>query len=214
MYFKNHKARMRNNEGGFTIIEIAVVILIFGIVTALVLNNYNRFTNDAILTNMAYEMALSVREAQTFGVAVSNRKVSFDTVFGVNFTIPSGSSGTSVYHLFEDVGGYENRYDHGATCPSIEEGQDTCQQQYVLQRNINIVDLWVKGSSGCQQVDDINIAFDRPNPEPLIFGDGSNYQNQNLAQITLQSPENTERHVFVRRNGQIFVDSNPECSIN
>jgi len=185
---------------GFTLIEMMVVIAIFGILTAIVVGNYSKFTNDTILTNMAYEMALSIREAQIYGVAVSNRDTDFDNKFGINFTTATGDG--SVFHLFEDSNN-DNEYGSSGSCSGI--GGDVCQQEYILQRGVKIVDLRTSSNSSvCSNPDVLNIIFDRPNPEPIITCDA------NLAQITLESPEGTKRYVFVRGNGQIFVDNEPE----
>jgi prepilin-type N-terminal cleavage/methylation domain-containing protein len=191
------------SSAGFTLIEMLVVIAIFGILTAITASNYSKFTNDTILTNMAYEMALSIRQAQIYGVAVSNRQASnFDSQFGINFYM-DGLPDTKVYHLFEDVGGNNGEYDGEGTCTT---GSDICHQEYTLQRGVVITDLWTQDLGGCNPISDsLNISFNRPNPEPVITGGAS------LAQIDLESTEGTERYVYVRSNGQIYVDNIAIC---
>ena len=173
------------------------MIAIFGILTAIVTTNYSRFSNDVVLTNMAYELALSVREAQTYGVAVSNR-VDFDKNFGINFSLVGSPKQTQVYTLFEDISA-NYAYDFGSVCNKGTPADDECYKQYTLQRNIQIVDLEV--GSSCTDVNDLAIIFDRPSPEPKING------NESVAVITLKSPEGIHRYVIIREYGQIYVDS-------
>lgn len=189
---------------GFTLLELLVVLAIFAVLTVITASNYNSFTNDTILTNMAYEMALSVRETQTYGIAVSNRSAAnFDNPFGINFSL-EGLTETQVYHLFEDNDS-DNEYSDPGFCFTDD---DYCHKPYTLQRSIVIDSLYVEDST-CHLVDNLDITFNRPNPEPIIKGDS--YENQSLAQIELKSPEGRSRYVFIRQNGQIYVDSSPIC---
>lgn len=213
-FLKKEKAEIKNNSG-FTLLEMLTVIAIFGIITSIVVSGYGKYTNDTVLTNMAYELALSVREAQIYGIAVSNRSSvsNFDNKFGINFYVPSGSGGVNVYHLFEDLDN-DNEYDNvasGGCSGSILDPVsgaptgDACQQEYVLQRNVLIDELYVNCSLLTSN-QSLNIVFDRPNPEPIVNG-----TRGQSAQIRLVSSEGTNRYVHVSSNGQIFVD-NELCS--
>jgi prepilin-type N-terminal cleavage/methylation domain-containing protein len=198
------KNKIKEKQKGFSLIEMLVVIAIFGILTAIVVSGYSKFTNDTILTNMAYEMALSIREAQIYGIAVSNRSDvdSFENKFGINFYLKGGLDDTQVYHLFEDADG-SNTYDGNGSCSG---STDICQQEYGLQRNILIDEVFVNCSTVLAD-DELDIVFDRPNPEPIING-----ARDRSAQIRLESPEGTRRFVIINSNGQIFVDTQmPEC---
>lgn len=202
MYSKIKKQKVcpskLQKSGGFTLIEMITVVAIFGLVSAIVLTNYNNFTNGSLLTNMSYEMALSIREAQTFGVAVANRSSSdFDNSFGIHFTAPSDGSGSSAYYLYEDLNGNRS-FD---TSPA-----DETKQEYVLQRNIKIVRL--ETDTNCSKSpSELSILFDRPNPEPKIGGD----PDDPGARITLETSDGIIRYVIVRSNGQIYVDSDSTC---
>jgi prepilin-type N-terminal cleavage/methylation domain-containing protein len=199
MHFKNkkiiNKSQRNSKEGGFTLIEMLFVLIIFAILTAIVVGNYYSYTGNVTLTNMAYEMALSIREAQTYGIAVSNRASNdFDQKYGVNFFVPTGGS-SNTYQLYEDKNGNKN-FDSGeASLPAYE-----------LQRGVTIVGL---ERDGCNPVRELNILFKRPNPEPEIYANGGII---NGARIVLQSQEGSNRrYVVIRNNGQIFVESDSTC---
>jgi prepilin-type N-terminal cleavage/methylation domain-containing protein len=187
---------------GFTLIEMVVVIGIFGVVSAIVLFNYNQFRSNTILTNMAYEVALSVREAQIYGVSVrgsAGNSPSFSKPYGIY--IPNGE--TNQYLLFADDG--DNAYS-GTTCET--PGTDTCVTPYALLGNNKFEEVQVEINNQCEiPAGGLNIIFKRPNPEPFINGDS----RISRAQIKLSSPDGTSRYVLVANNGQISVSNEPIC---
>ena len=54
-------------KAGFTMVEMLVVIAIFGIVTTILLFNLPTFRNQASLDLVAQEVAITIRGAQVFG---------------------------------------------------------------------------------------------------------------------------------------------------
>jgi prepilin-type N-terminal cleavage/methylation domain-containing protein len=196
---------------GFTLVEMVTVLAIFMVMTSIVLFNYNKFTSETILTNMAYEVALSIREAQIYGVSVRNPNgtvgtAAFGKPYGVYF--PSVAGGTSSYYLFSDSQTANGFYDGGAICTA---GSGECVTPYTLQRNVKITNLRVMRGSGCEYPTNggsISVLFKRPNPEPIFNNDNNALQ---FAEITLTAPDGAVRYVVVRNNGQIFVDNTSSC---
>ncbi len=75
-------------KSGFTLIEMLVVVAIFTIISAVALFNQTKFSSDMVITNLAYEVALEVRQAQTYGIGVrgsSNGGSNFQYGYGVHF---------------------------------------------------------------------------------------------------------------------------------
>ena len=89
---------------GFTIAEIVVVIAIIGFVSVVVIARYRDFDSTSILKNLAYEVALSVREAQIMTVSTSNIGGVSQTSYGIAFTADSNA-----YVLFSDMGTPPNK---------------------------------------------------------------------------------------------------------
>lgn len=188
MFYKKTKKEKGNR--GFTLLELLAVIAIIGILTVISVGNYGKFTNDVVLTNMAYELALSIREAQVYGIAVTNQGGdSFDNRYGISF-----NEDQSEYFLFVDDG--DNVYE-----PS------ELKKSYTLQKGVVVSKL--KISSGCSSLNTLPILFKRPNPEPIINGGTAGNKS---AQIELTSREGTKKYVIVSGSGQIFVTS--ETSTN
>lgn len=212
MQFKFFIKKGIPTQSGFTMIEILMVIAIFGIVSAVVLFNHGKFTSETILTNMAYEMSLSIREAQIYGVSVrAGVGESFDNSYGVYIPVPSSS--LNQYILFIDEDG-DNRF-RGTSCENPGTGE--CVTPYTFQRNIFITgtDIKLGGSSTCDPSDEeMHIVFRRPNPEPIVRvgNSGAVGSNFSQAQITIRSADNDYRYVVISNNGQIAVQNTSICN--
>lgn len=188
-------------QKGFTLLEIIVVLAIFAVMTSIVVFNYGKFTSQTILTNMAYEVALSIREAQIYGVSVRSPD---GTLASNPFSLPYGvyfQEGTNTYYLFadEDIDG---EFD-GSDCASV--GAE-CVTPYTMQRGIIVSEV----RQNCiVDPDGLSVTFKRPNPEAKFDG----AINVSSADIQLTAPDGAVRYVVIRNNGQIYVtDVEPICS--
>lgn len=97
--------RNSRSARGFALIELLVAVTLFGLITVFVLLAYNRVGSQLFLSTLAYEIALSFREAQSSGVSVHEFRVgaggTFDVGYGLHFDI--GSKNT--FAMFADQGG-------------------------------------------------------------------------------------------------------------
>ncbi len=95
--------RLRGVVGaGFTLIEMLVVVAIISVIIGIVVVNQRSFDNSIILSNTAYDVALSVREAQAYGhaghgVSGSSSLVTYGT--GIDFN----AARKNTYTLFADT---------------------------------------------------------------------------------------------------------------
>src|ERR1700722_20139604 len=100
-------------KSGFTLIELLVVITIMTIITSIAVFSNAQFNSSIVLSNLAYEIALSVREAQDYGISVHSSLSSspacsageggescFNNVYGVDFNTNTPSQ----YILFSNAG--------------------------------------------------------------------------------------------------------------
>jgi prepilin-type N-terminal cleavage/methylation domain-containing protein len=174
------------NNKGFTLIELMVSVGIFAVMTALLLFRADRFDGGIVLENMAYDIALSIREAQSYGLNVlETAGGQFTYAYGNQFT-----AGTQ-YDFYVDAN--ENRaYDSGGA-----EGL----KRYSLRRGAYISALCAgPDANNCGEISTLNILFLRPNPAALITGDNA------YARIVVTGRDGSTRNVVVRKTGQISVE--------
>ena len=181
---------------GFTLIELVVTVTIFAFMTALLLAKYGKFNQDVLLTNLAYDVALTIRNAQTFGLNVRvdpQTLTAFDRAYGVHF-LPGNS-----FTFFADANG-NSTYDAGEEIGS----------PYIIRRT-NLTISKVCGFSGatCNTTDQtmLDVLFRRPDPNAIIRAttNGTSYTVYSAANITLTSSDGYTRVILIRSTGQIAV---------
>lgn len=208
---------VKNKKKGFTLIEMAVVTAIFGILTSVVIFNYGNFTDNILSTNMAYEVALQVRQAQVFGLGVRGVDGKFGGAYGVFVNTNNSDGTTKDIILFNDskpLAGPDGKCgDSSGSGVCICNTGDECLEKISLQRNIVIDELWVKSGSTCTDTDLLSVTFKRPNPDAIIRNQDSGAStNFELAEIRINSPRSDKpRYVIIRNTGQISVEQDSNC---
>lgn len=186
-----------NTERGFSLIELLVAISILATISIIVLANHTRFNGSVLLGSLAYDIALSVREAQVFGVSVRQYNASFKLGYGVLF------EGAASYSLFADTNSNK-----------VYDDEDVVIRTYGLQRGFRIQQFCginTLGTPTCSN-DSLNpithlaIVFLRPEPDAFM---SSNILAEEYSRgtITIVSPGGDTRTVGVASTGQISVQN-------
>lgn len=190
--------------------ELMVVIALFTIITSAALMNHARFGEGILATNLAYDIALSFREAQSYGIAVrepSSGTGTFSFPYGLHF-----SEGDS-FVFFTDRTDADRRYG----------GSDVSLKVYRFERGSRVLSFCgipASGAPECRRFDAegnviaggaisyLDVTFKRPVPDATFVTDlnsaGSvRYQS---AYVTIVSPRGKERRtVEVFQTGQISI---------
>lgn len=183
-----------------------VVLAIIMAVSAVVITSQGSFNKTIILANTAYDIALTIRSAQSFGIGSRNRASAINTGYGVH--IGEGNSFT----LFADTL-------PAAVCDRpdcnpgnyLYEGGDEFVNTYTLGNGITIDDFCVDdGITGysCEHTS-LDIVFVRPNPDAFIHADGSSAVSYARACLVVVSPQGGEKYVSVSKSGQIVANAPP-----
>ncbi len=191
-----------SSRRGFTLVELVVSIAIFLIITSVVMVSQHRFGGNILITNLAYDVALGIRQAQVYGISVKQSSTGFNQSYGIHFESQSPGVPANYYILFADLdgsGSYKTGSDTGDGCKSATE----CVSFFRVEKGNSISGLCV-GSNPCSAVDTLDIVFHRPDPEPVITANGQATLYPS-AVITVSSPQGVTKTVSVLASGQISI---------
>lgn len=191
------------NNTGFTLIELMITLSIVTVLLTTVLFNYSTFTDNLAITSAEQEMAIAIRQAQTFGLNVREVSVSsgqFNYAFGIYFNPATPSD----YYLFVDSND-DKKYTVGSGCGS---GSTECVERFTLRNNVRITNVCDSGT--CYNNKMLNITFLRPSPDARVYfmnSDGSPFSGPVVqGRIELTSQKGRVLRVSVESTGQITVE--------
>lgn len=202
---------MRNS--GFTLIELIISLGIISIIISIVLFGQSTYLESTTVTNLVDEVATTVVQAQTYGIAVrelSPGSSNFSASYGISFSILG--SGSAYSYLFFADRNNNNIYDGDWNC--IQGGLSECLEKKIITRGNLISDVCIirnDGSENCNESRRADILFRRPNPEPVInifstFGTIINDSNRIGVRIKFRSTGGQIRSVSILSSGQVSVN--------
>lgn len=189
--FRIFKKKLNNQkQKGMTLIELLVALVIFSIITGVVLFNYGDFNASLTMQNLADDIALTVRRAQSYAIGVRGRSGDFNIGYGVYFDITQYNSESPDTDLYDGTNKSFILYkkyiplDSGSSdfSPVYENEDGTCDgsnsdclEMLYITSSDYISEIKVKPSGEDEQTlggednpKGVNILFIRPNPEPYI----------------------------------------------
>lgn len=180
---------------GFSLIELLVAVSIFVVISTVILANHSRFNSSVLLGALAYDIALSVREAQVYGTSVREFGSSFQVGYGVRF------SDASSYVFFVDT---NMNY-------SYDDGVDSIIRTYAVGRGHTISYFCGTSSEGIEEcsntdgITNLDIVFFRPDPDAFITSNEPGIYSS--GRIVVSSPAGDTRSITVASTGQISVQN-------
>lgn len=212
---------------GFTLIELLVVAAIVLVVTSLAFVSQGSFNKTLILSNTAYDIALTLRSAETYGLGSRSILGVSNTGYGLNFQSATPGSFT----FFADISpppsatpGCHQTEDPSA--PSARPGNCIYEESegenvttYTLGNGIRVSDFcaysfsaWSCAHSGDESLSALDIVFARPNAEAFMSVNGSYSTEFPVTQacIAISSPQGGQRFISVAASGAITANA-PSC---
>lgn len=191
--------RARMKRAGFSMIELVVSVGILVVITMVVLVSHATFGGNVLVGSLAYDVGLSIRQAQVFGLGVREFGVDtgqFDVGYGVHFDVDSPQS----YFIFADID-KNNIYNTG----------DGTEEVFSVGRGYTVERLCVTSASsietcsGVDNISELDITFLRPDPDAYIRINGDTLTPFQRARVVVRSPQGVEREVVVESTGQISI---------
>lgn len=211
-YLRSLVRPTRKVPRGFTLVEMIVVLAIIIVITGIVISGQSAYNQSLILSDTAYSVAFSVRQAQSLGLASRSAAGFTDAGYGVHF---AGSAG---YTIFADtIRGLTPP--SSAWCPLGTTGTpearpgncrydttDQTVQNYTFSRGFRISNICAKTSGGVRTCNlaGVDIVFMRPETKAIITGStGTSYV---CAELHVAAPTGTAtRIVRVSQLGEVSV---------
>jgi prepilin-type N-terminal cleavage/methylation domain-containing protein len=226
--FSSFNFPLSRAQRGFTLIELMVVLLIVILISLIILTSTSRFNSAILLRSLAYQIGLSVREAQLYGVAVHYSPTTapcatggvpsnFCSSFGVHFDPTLSNS----FFIFADAN-INGIYD------ASEAHIETFKAQYGFTiQTLCAIDATGAAfcSPGCTTpppvasscgnstaISSLDVSFRRPNPDAIITINGisppaNNPYPYSQAYIVVQAPGGATRSITISLTGQIAIKS-------
>lgn len=184
--------KLIKNQKGFTLVELMISVGIFAIMTGFLLAKYGTFNQGVLLTNLAYDVALTIRNAQSYGLNVKSSPVGGENEFNYPYGVHFSTGASFVFFAdFNSDGRYSDN--EKISVNNIKRGSV-----------INDICLGT-GPSDCVSsvdIDGVDITFKRPDPNAIIRDDSG---TASYAEITLLSTDGSIKKVVVRSTGQIAI---------
>lgn len=186
---------------GFTLVELMITVSIFVFMTAVIMAKYSSFYSGTVFKNLAFDVALTIRQAQTYGISVKGTaEGNFSQAYGVfiSYSAPTLSN-TFILYSYTKSG---TQYNLGSL-----------EKKYILKQGAKFSAICAgSASTSCtalDQGDSLSIVFQRPNPEAIICKTSNEIMDctsNKFARITLVAGDDvTTRDIEVTNVGQISV---------
>lgn len=187
-------------QKGFTLVELVISIAIFAMMTTLVLSKFGTFNQGVLLSNVAYDVALTIRNAQSYGINVKSADRAgsdFSFPYGVHFdTLAPNNSSFKFFADLDSDGEYTSVDDK-----PVVAGSPMFTTTTNIKRGTVISKICVNTCGPTEYVDKMDITFIRPDPNAIILN--KNYFS--YAKITLKATDGSTKNIEVRSTGQIQV---------
>src|SRR5665213_1332894 len=218
------------NARGFTLIQMLVVLAIIVVITTIALSGQSVFNRSLTLTNTAYDVALSIRQAETYGISSRAYGTSANTGYGIEFSKTTPTSYVFYADAYPPSGSGSGQCHPTAnpTAPDAKPGNCLYDAQYggsatelVTQyqfgAGITVADFCgidTTGASHCASASptdlrSVDIVFVRPNAEAILTAINNSGSSIPLSNATLYLTASGATHcVQVTAVGQVSVPTN------
>lgn len=193
-FSESARSARKRLSAGFTLIEMLVVVAIIVIVTSLALAKNSQFNNTILLSDTAYDISFSIRQAQVYGLSVKEFTGNgISSTFSVGYGVYFNANTPSQYTLFVDTD-----RDH-----LYQNPPDAIEQSVILRNNYRISTLCGSrnGTETCG-LSSLTVAFERPNPDAFMSSGGAAYDS---VRLILQARGGDTRSINIFTTGQISV---------
>jgi prepilin-type N-terminal cleavage/methylation domain-containing protein len=193
-------------DKGMTLVELIVVLGIFVLVTGITIFDYNSFRSNISLQNLADEIALSVRKAQSYAIGVKSAGGSFSDNFGIHFSKEEtggseNNSSSKSFVLFVDID-KDNKYNPSDICGV---GEEECLEILTIKTEDKITGILREGELD-ENLETIDVIFKRPNPDANFYDNGDYVGEQSIGIQITNTRSGGVKNIIISNTGQISIE--------
>lgn len=210
--FKNFYKNKYNS--GITLVELLVVMSIFVIITTIAIFNYGKFDSSISTQNLADDIALTIRKAQSYAIGVRGLGNEFNYRYGVHFTTNptpgSAFAGSNTSFIFFVDMNNSDAYEFDNKCGNPSETWNDCLEILNITSTDFIQDIYLGSKDNPMGPEDaVDIFFTRPNLEPTFYDGNSLKLGIPSVTIKVSNQDNSvgSKFITVYNNGQISVSN-------
>ena len=215
----------QTRTGGFTLVELLVVLAIVVVITSVVIGGENNFNKTFLLTNTTYDVALSYRAAQSYGLSSQQYAGTNNAGYGIHLGTPPLTSYTLFSDISPDAATMATRFGKPLTPLSrpgdglYDPASNERVQTYTLASGFTIQDYCgtdqTTGQVNCASLLpggtplSIDVVFTRPNEQPSILASYGILLPVPLSKLCLvvRSPAGSTQYVSIYLSGEIATDT-------
>ena len=175
---------VKQNLGGFTLVELLVVTAIILLLTALILPNFRVGEREFALQRSANKLSQDIRKAQQMAMSAKEYLGSLPPGYGIYLT-----QGNSYYLLYADT--------NPAAGNEKYDGGDSIVEKIYLEKKVYIKD--VSPAS-------LSINFKPPDPKIRISGTGVDETSIATITLALETDPTKTKIIKVNKAGLIYVE--------
>lgn len=202
--------------------ELLVVLAIIITITGVVLSSQSSFNRTLILANTTYDVALTLRDAETYGLG---SRVTTSGASNAGYGLHFQKSTPGIFTLFSDINSASGAADNchpvaDSSTPNARPGNcvyDAAMSErvldYTLGNGITVTNMcaFSSGAWSCSSgsVTSLDIVFSRPDSDPKMSVNGT-YNSSfpvTAACLTLSSPQGGSKFVRVEMSGSITANA-------
>ena len=196
----------------FTLVELLITMTIASFLMLVSVFNFGTFNDRLSVSSASQELAIAIRQAQTYGLNVRQTGVGsggFNSAYGIYF---NAETDNTRYYIFADLD-TDTVYDVGNGCGSLNT---ECIEAVTFRDGVRISEVCaiVSGVEECPPnaaARYLHVTFLRPNPDAEInfTNNGGNifyFASWPNAKIVLVSRRGVEYNVSLEDTGQVYVN--------
>lgn len=219
---RTHARRARHVARGFTVIEMIIVTAIIAVIATVVIVSRSSFESTTLLSSTAYDVALTVRSMQNYGISsrIQTTAGALRAGYGAHFDSSvkdkfilfadkdAPSDSPAKCHPSRDKGAPDAKYGDCA----YDEDKDAEIQTYEFGNGVSIKKICAKRGDGVycsssisKHLDTFDIVFTRPNADAFMSINGAYHPARVVesACIELTSSRGGSRFIEFNKSGLI-----------